>query len=113
MGRVVSLIVLAALIVVIGLMTYQVFASFLLPLFLAAMTAVVTKPLHAWLTKRAGNRKRLAAALTTLVVFLGVLLPALGVGVMAVSETANLLQGLDRDALAQKIATLQNRLSLG
>ena len=102
-----------ALIVVIGLLTYQVFASFLLPLFLAGMTAVLFSPLHRRLSKRLGNRRRLAAAITTLVVLLGFLLPSLGIGIMAASETASLLRTLDRDALADKVATLQNRLSLG
>jgi predicted PurR-regulated permease PerM len=113
MGRIASLLVLAVLIVMIGTMTYQILATFLLPLFLAAMTAVLTAPLHRAITKQVGNRPRLAAALTTLVVFLLVLLPALGIGVLSVSETSNLLARLDRDALATKISTLQTRLSLG
>lgn len=113
MNRTASLVVLAALIVVIGWMTYEVFASFLLPLFLAGMTAVLASPLHRRLSKRLGNRRRLAAALTTLIVFLGFLLPSLGIGIMAVGETSGLLQSLDRDALAAKVATLQHRFSLG
>jgi predicted PurR-regulated permease PerM len=112
-SRMTSLIVLAALVVVIGLLSFQVLSVFLLPLFLAGMGAVLFQPLHLWLTRRCGNRRRLAAGITTLVILLCVLLPSLGIGLMAASETAQLTQSLDRDALSDKINTLRNRLSVG
>lgn len=113
MARIASLVVLAVLIVVIGLLTFEVMAAFILPLFLAGMSAVIFKPLHVWLTKKCGNRNRTAALLTTLVVLLCVLLPSAAVGLLAASETASLVRSLDRDALAARVAALQNRLSLG
>lgn len=113
MARIASLVVLAGLIVVIGLLTFEVLAAFLLPLFLAGMSAVIFKPLHLWLARQCGDRNRLAALLTTLVILLCVLLPSAAVGLLAASETASLVQSLDRDALAARVATLQNRLSLG
>lgn len=113
MARILSITVLVVLLIVIGILSYEVMATFILPLFLAVMLTVLFRPVHRRLTVRCKNRPRLAAGLTTLLILLGVLLPSLGIGAMAVSETANLVDSLDRDDLARKIATLRNRLSLG
>jgi len=88
--RVVSFIVLLAILLLIGSMFFQVMVQFIVPLFLAAVLVVVFKPLHYWLLKRCGNRPRLAAALTTLSIVLIVLLPLTGMLVRAVSEGAEL-----------------------
>jgi predicted PurR-regulated permease PerM len=40
-------------------------------------------------------------------------LPSAAVGLLAASETASLMQSLDRDAVGERIVALQNRLSLG
>lgn len=113
MARMVSLGVLVALILVIGFLSYEVMASFLLPLFLAAMLTVLFHPVYDWITKRCRGRTRIAAALTTLVILLSVLLPSLALGFLAFSESSDLYRKLDREDLSRKIAMLQNRLSLG
>lgn len=113
MARMVSLGVLVALILVIGFLSYEVMAAFLLPLFLAAMLTVLFHPVNDWITKRCRGRDRIAAALTTLVILLCVLLPSLALGFLAFSESSELYRKLDRDDLSRKIAMLQNRLSLG
>lgn len=112
-SQIATLIVLAALLAVIGLLSFQVLSVFLLPLFLAGMLAVLFQPLQVWLTAKFKGRRRLAALTTTLVLLSGVLLPSIGIGLMAVTETASLARSLDRDALAARIKTLQNRWSLG
>ena len=56
--RLVSLAVLLALIVLLGSTFYQVIAPFLLPLFLAAVLAVICQPLQGYFLKRTGGRAR-------------------------------------------------------
>lgn len=113
LARSISLGVLLVLVVVIGVLSFEVMATFILPLFLAVMLAVLFQPIHMALAKRLRNRTRLAAGLTTTIVLLSVLLPSLLIGGLAVSEAESLIDSLDRDDLARKIGTLRNRLSLG
>jgi predicted PurR-regulated permease PerM len=75
MTRMVSFAVLLGLVVLFGLLSLRVMASFLLPLLLAAMLVVIFGPLHRWLRRRFGLADWLAAGLTTLVVLVIVLVP--------------------------------------
>jgi len=86
MPRVVSFIVLLAIVLLIGSMFFQVMVQFIVPLFLAAVLVVIFKPLHAWILFRCGKRPHLTAALTTLAIVLIVLLPLTGLLIAAVSE---------------------------
>ena len=113
MNRLASLVVLLLIAAVIGMLSFLVLWSFVLPIFLAAMTAVLFRPLHLRLTTTFRGRNHAAAAVTTVIVFLGVLLPTLAMGLVAASEAASLVKMLDRADLSRKIASLQNRLSLG
>lgn len=90
MPRVVSFIVLLAIIMLIGSMFFQVMVQFIVPLFLAAVLVVVFKPFHFWMLKRIPDRPRVTAALTTLAIVFAVLLPICGLLVRAVSEGAAL-----------------------
>jgi predicted PurR-regulated permease PerM len=75
MSRLVSLVVLVAVIVLVGLLFYKVMVGFLVPVFLAAVLVVVFRPLHRWVLNQAGNREHLAAGLTTFLILLCVLFP--------------------------------------
>ncbi|MCG8448724.1 MAG: AI-2E family transporter [Pirellulales bacterium] len=86
MPRVVSFIVLLAVVLLIGSLFFQVMLQFIVPLFLAAVMVVIFKPLHQWLLRKCGGRQHIAAALTTLTIVLIVLLPLSGMVVKAVSE---------------------------
>ena len=92
MPRVVSFIVLLAVIVLIGSMFFQVMVQFIVPLFLAAVMVVIFKPLHLWMLEKCGQRKKLAASLTTLAIVLIVLLPLGGMLMKAVSEGVTLVR---------------------
>jgi predicted PurR-regulated permease PerM len=70
MNRLVSLAVLLALIVLLGSMFYRVIAPFLLPLFLAAVLAVICQPLQNYFLKKTSGRTAWAAGLTTATVTL-------------------------------------------
>ena len=49
--RVISFIVLLAIILLVGAVFFQVMAQFIVPLFLACVLLVVFQPLHAWTLK--------------------------------------------------------------
>jgi predicted PurR-regulated permease PerM len=75
MNRIASLAVLLALIALLGGMFYQVISPFLLPLFLAAVMAVICQPLQNYFLKMTGGRRSIAAAMTTIIVTLIVVGP--------------------------------------
>lgn len=64
MARLVSLAILTGLIVFLGITFYQIVTPFLLPLFLAAITAVWCQPLHGYFQRKFRGRVRVAAAAT-------------------------------------------------
>jgi predicted PurR-regulated permease PerM len=78
--RVVSFIVLVAILAFIAAMFFKVMAQFVLPLFLAAVLVVVFKPLHVWVRDRLPGRHRLSALVTTFLILLIVLLPTAWLG---------------------------------
>ena len=57
MSRWISLIVLLAIIIVTAGLLYRVMAGFLLPLFLAAVLAVIFRPIHSWIFERTKKRQ--------------------------------------------------------
>jgi predicted PurR-regulated permease PerM len=75
MTRMVSFAVLLGLVVLFGLLSLRVMASFLLPLLLAAMLVVIFGPLHRRLRDRFRLAEWAAAGLTTLIVLVIVLAP--------------------------------------
>jgi len=98
MNRVVSLSVLLALIVLLGGMLYQVIAPFILPLFLAAVLAVICQPLHTYFLRRCGQRRSIAAALSTLTVLALIVVPlVVGTFISAVQLYSLAEQHLDGD----------------
>ncbi len=75
MPRVVSFVVLVAIILLVTTLFFTVMAQFFVPLFLAAVMVVIFGPLHRWIFERCGGRHRLAAACTMLAILLIVLAP--------------------------------------
>jgi predicted PurR-regulated permease PerM len=97
MARLVSLGVVAALIVGLGITFYQVIAPFLMPLFLGAMTALLCQPMFRYFLKRSKERRRLAAVLTTSSVLGAVGIPLITAIFLGVSQLIVLTYaGLDR-----------------
>ena len=84
MSRLISFAVLIAIIIVIGLLFYNVMVGFFVPVFLAAVLVVVFHPLHRWVLTKTGQRERLSAAITTMLIMVSVLLP-LGTVITAAS----------------------------
>lgn len=84
--RVVSLLVLLAVLVFTGVLFFRVMAIFVVPLFLACVMVVVFEPVFKWINQRCGNRTPLAAVLTTLLISLLVLAPCAFLGWSALAE---------------------------
>lgn len=94
MARVISLVVLLAILLVIGALFFQVMASFLLPMFVALLLAIMFRPVHAWFLVRCRGRVRVAAGLTTATILLIVLVPLSLVLFQAVSESVEVYRNL-------------------
>jgi predicted PurR-regulated permease PerM len=89
--RVISFIVLLAIVLLVGAVFFQVMAQFMVPLFLACVLLVVFEPLHGWISQRLPRWPRLAALLTTVLILLSVLLPLVWLGWNAYVEFHDLL----------------------
>jgi len=112
MSRMVSFIVLVAIVLVIGFLALMVLSTFLLPLFLAALLVVLFRPLHLVMLERCKGRRRSAAGLTTGTILLIVLLPMSIIFVRAGLEAVSLVGDFSPEAVDLKIAKLRERLGL-
>lgn len=110
MPRVVSFLVLLAIVLIIGSVFFQVMAKFLLPLFLAAVLVVIFKPLHQWTTSKLPNRPHLSALATTVVILLIVLVPTCWLGWKSFVEVRHVFNTLQDDVKRQElVAQFNNR----
>ena len=91
MARIISLVVLVAILALMAVLFFQVMASFLLPVFLAVLLVVMFGPVHRWFVARCKGRGRVAAALTTAAILLIVLVPMVLVIFQAVDESVRRL----------------------
>jgi predicted PurR-regulated permease PerM len=96
--RVVSFIVLLAIVLLVGAVFFQVMAQFLVPLFLACVLLVVFQPLHAWMQSQLPKHPRIAAMLTTVVIMLVVLVPSFYLAWKSYEECRGVYQMLSADA---------------
>ena len=80
MPRVISFLVLLAIVLLVGMLFFQVMAQFIVPLFLAAVLVVMFQPLQKWIRGRLPRYPRVAALATTLAILLIVLLPLVWLG---------------------------------
>lgn len=110
--RLISFLVLIAIIVLSGAMFYQVMASFVLPLFLAAVSCVVFAPLHRFVLRYFKKRIRLAALTTTTIIGLVVLLPLIIVVSIAVVEGSRLASTVTPAVIADNLADLRQKFNL-
>lgn len=112
MARLVSFAVLIVILILIALLFFRVMASFMLPLFLAALLVVVFHPLYRWTLARCRNQRYVAAALTTILVLLSVLAPAALVFTLAGAQSASLASQLRGTNVRQKLDELRHDFGL-
>ncbi|MHB8970021.1 MAG: AI-2E family transporter [Pirellulaceae bacterium] len=112
MSRIVSFLVLIAIILVIGFFFFRVMAPFLLPLFMAVLLVVIFHPLHMRVLQRCRGRQRLASAATTSLIILIVLLPLLAVIVLAAAEGNAMIARLNPAELRDKVGRARDKFEL-
>jgi predicted PurR-regulated permease PerM len=88
--RVISFLVLLSIVLLVGVVFFQVMAHFIVPLFLAGVLLVVFQPLHRWILNRIPRLPRTAALVTTVLIILAVLLPLVWLGWNAYTELHSL-----------------------
>ncbi len=74
-ARLVSLAVILTLIIVLGVTFFRIVAPFIMPMFLAAVLAILCQPLYRYFFERFGRRRARAAGLTTAAVVSVVVIP--------------------------------------
>lgn len=105
MGRIVSLSILSTLIVILGLTFFRVLAPFLIPLFLAGVTAMLVQPWFQKLIVRFQGRVRVAAGVLSAGLMLAILIP-LSVGILLASlELYTMASNVNNDAFRAKAET--------
>ena len=101
MPRVISFIVLLAIILLVGTVFFQVMAQFIVPLFLACVLLVVFQPLHRWILRRLPTYPRVSALITTVLILLAVLLPLVWLGWNAYVELHSIFAPADKAVVAE------------
>jgi predicted PurR-regulated permease PerM len=112
MARIISFIMLVAILLVMGALFFEVMAGFFVPLFLAVLLVVMFRPLHRWFVGRCKGRERLAAGLTTLAILAIVMAPLLLVLIQAGFEASSIAQHWNSAAVKERLATLRDRTGL-
>lgn len=90
MARIVSFVLLVAILLLFAVLFFQVMADFFLPMFMALLLVVLFAPVHRWFQARCGRHERWAAVLTTTTIVLAFFLPASFILLRAGHEGANL-----------------------
>lgn len=112
MAKIISVAMLLLAIVVIGILFFQVMASFFVPLFLAALLVVIFRPLFQWILRRVDGRAHIASILTTICILLLVLLPAGAIAFIAAAQGADFFRQINSDGFYQSLDRVRERLSL-
>ena len=112
MTRLISFVVLIAIIIIIGLLFYKVLIGFFIPVFLATVLVVVFRPLHRWVLEKTGQRERLAAVCTTLLIMLTLLLPFAALGTASAVQGLRLIEQNDARTIALRLSQVRSGLGL-
>ena len=111
MSRYFSFLVLLAAIVLLVILLYRVMASFMVPIFLAAILVVIFRPTYDWILEKVKGRAQIAAGLTTGGILLAVLIPITLLVLLGVYEGREVVRKLSAGSIVQKID--QARKSMG
>jgi predicted PurR-regulated permease PerM len=112
MSRMVSFLVLVAILIVIGVLFFRVMSAFMVPLFLAALLVVVFQPLYRWILEKCRGQRYIAAGLTTLAVLLIVLIPAGLVIGMGTAQGLAIVEQLEVTDVRTKLRGLRQEFDL-
>ncbi len=107
-----SISMLIVAIIFIGVLFYQVMASFFVPLFLAALLVVIFRPIYEWILRQVRGHRRTASALSTLLILLMVLLPAGSIISIAAAQGVAFVRGLQTGGVKTSLERARSSLSL-
>ena len=96
MSRYISFVMLLGTIVVCGFYFYNVIKGFILPLFLAALMAVIFRPVHDWFAARFNGKPTLAAATATFTIMSIVTLPLAGLIALGFNEAKDVVRNQEK-----------------
>ena len=81
---------LILLVIAISLIFFAMVRSFLMTMLLAAILSGMVHPLYRWLVKLLRGRKALASVVTTLTVFVVIIVPLLGIAGIVVAQAIDI-----------------------
>lgn len=110
--RIVSFLILIAVLVFVGGLFVRVMAGFVLPMFLAAILVVIFRPLHEWLLEKCQGHYKVAAGLTTAAILIIVLVPLIGFLTRAAIEAYGMVRSQNQTQLQERLDRFRQNLNL-
>src|SRR4051812_13352537 len=108
MSRMLSILVLVAILVAIGVVFFRVMSGFLVPVFFAALLGVVFHPLHLRVEERFGKYSRyVAAGITTFIAAFAVVAPMALIITLAIFEGFGLVNQFGDRTVRQRVSALR------
>ena len=111
-SRYISFALLIGVIVLLGVLFYEVMAQFLVPLFLAALLVVVFRPFYHWILLKTGGREKISAMLTTAAVLLVVLVPIGTLFILAAAEGRQVYSQFNASRMIESVTQVRSNLKL-
>lgn len=113
MVRLVSLSVILCLILFLGITFFKVIMPFLLPLFLAAVVAMVSQPLLNYFVKRTRGHVRIAAGITTTIIVSAILVPlCVGIFLGSLQIFTTVVNTLDEANWKKTVQTVREKVEI-
>jgi predicted PurR-regulated permease PerM len=112
LSRYFSFIVLVAVVALLAVLFYKVMVNFFVPLFLAVLVVVIFRPLHRWILEKVEGKKNLAAFLSTITIFLAVLIPVGLLITFAVIEGRTATRRFQMENVANELTVFRRSLGL-
>ena len=110
--QLVSFLLLTGIVIVLGVIFYQVMARFVVPLFLSALLVVIFRPLHDWVLEKVNGRQQIGAILTTLIILLMVLVPVSALTLIAATEGSVALKQINAPKIIDDLSDVRQKLKL-
>jgi len=108
--RVVSLIMLMAVVLLVTAMFFRVMLQFIAPLFLAAVLVVIFEPVHKRVMQRLPGKPKWSALVTTLLVVFALLIPITWLGLNAIGELSTIAGKFTDDNSQSEILAIIERV---
>lgn len=113
MVRLVSLSIILCLILFLGITFFKVIMPFLLPLFLAAVVAMISQPLLNYFVKRTKGHVRIAAGITTTIIVSAILVPlCIGIFLGSLQIFTTVVNTLDEANWKKTVQTVREKVEI-